>query len=84
MDEIRKIALDHSRMRRGPRTMLNHAADRQTTIWEAPKAVDSHDASSKPSDRPPRISASPTVVTRVLMVEMNAPTTTAATPSSGW
>jgi hypothetical protein len=81
---IRKVALDHSRMRRGPSAMLNHAAERHTTIWAAPNTVDSQDPSSKPSDRPPRISASPTVVMRELMVEMKAPTTTAATPRSGW
>jgi hypothetical protein len=54
------------------------------TILAAPNTVDTQDPSSKPSDSPPRMSASPTVVTRELMVEMKAPITTAATPARGW
>lgn len=79
-----KTAADHSSMRLGPNTTLNHAAERQTASWAEVKAVENHDPSSKPNDRPPRRSLRPTDVRRVLIVEIKAPTMTAVTPISGW
>src|SRR5216684_2706727 len=49
------------------------------TVW----AVEIHAPSSKPACTAPRISASPSVDRRVLRVEMNVPSSTAARPSHG-
>src|SRR5260370_12093832 len=78
-----KITLVHSRNRRVPITMLSQAALGAITIWAAPNTVVSQEPSSKPSPMPPRISARPNVVTRVLRLDRKAPSSTAATPSSG-
>ena len=64
-------------------TVLIHAAAGVTTICAARKIVLTQDPSSKPRPSAPRISARPTLVSRTLRVEMNAPTITAATPMTG-
>ena len=65
-------------------TVLIHAAAGVTTICAARKIVLIHDPSSKPRPSAPRISARPTLVSRTLRVEMNAPTITATTPITGY
>jgi hypothetical protein len=63
--------------------VLSQAALGATTIWEAPNTVVSQEPSSKPSPMPPRISARPKVVRRVLRLDRKAPNNTAKTPSKG-
>src|SRR5262249_48727794 len=78
-----KIVLDHSRKRRGPSSRLSQVAEAHTASCVAAKAVENQEPSSKPSDRPPRMSARPTFARRTLIEDMKAPTSTAATPSNG-
>ena len=73
----------HSKTRRVLSTVLIQAAAGVTTICAAEKTVLTHEPSSKPRPSAPRMSASPNVVSRVLRVEMNAPSITAATPMTG-
>src|SRR5215468_12379235 len=82
-DAMAKIVLDHSRKRRGPSSRLSQVAEAQTASWVAAKAVENQAPSSKPRDRPPRMSARPTEARRTLIEDTKAPTRTAATPSSG-
>ena len=64
--------LPHIRKRRGPTTVLSQAAAGVTIICVAVNTEVSQEPSSKPRPSPPRISARPKVVTRVLMVAMKA------------
>src|SRR5882672_7973014 len=58
-------------------------ATRVTDIWPTVWAVDIHAPSSKPACTAPRMSASPSVDSRVLRVEMKVPMNTAVMPSQG-
>jgi len=78
------MRLAQNRKRRAPITVLSQAAVGATIICAAEKIAVSQAPSSKPRLNPPRISARPKVVMRVLRVETKAPISTAATPTSGF
>jgi len=78
-----KIVAEIIRTRRGPKTPPSQAETGPIIICPTVKAVGIQAPSSNPAWTAPRTSARPNVVSRLLSVEMTAPSRTAATPMSG-
>src|SRR5260221_7335189 len=71
------------RMRRSPNTVASQATAGAMKICEPIAAVESQAPSSKPSEKAPRKSGSPTEVSRLSKLARNEPSSTAPTANSG-